>query len=477
MAVEATLIDSVIGFTGALRRSGIPISLGESLDAARALKEIDLFDRAAVRTSLQATLIKREEHLALFADTFDGWFRARQQDAEDAFGGPGGIGVPGDVLDGLEDALRWGDPAQLRAAAAFAVAQFGGMDLERVSSARHHLFRVLRRLDLTRLLQRALAEAARAEAGAEGAEGDAGGQAGGEAVGDAARADAADRLARLRAHTAEFRRMVAEEVRARLAERTGGDGWDGRDELATGIDEVDFGQASAAELHRMQEAVRPLARRLATRLARRRQHRDRGRIDVRRTIRRSISSGGVPIDPSFRRERSSHPDLFVLCDLSGSVAEFARFTVTLLHALYRELPRTRLFVFVDGVDEVTGLIDRLPGTVDIRHLLGATEAVGPDGHSDYGATLGRFWTRFGGDVSSTATIIIAGDGRTNYRDPGTATLRRLHERARRLYWLNPEPRTEWDTADSNIKEYRANCDGLHEVRNLRQLADVIYQLT
>ena len=451
MAVEGTLIDSVIGFTGALRRSGIPISLGESLDAARALREIDLLDRAAVQTSLRATLIKREEHLALFAVTFDRWFRARQQDTEGAFSGPESVGEPGDVLDGLEGALRWGDPSQLRAAAAFAVAQFGGMDLERVSSARHHLFRVLRRVDLTRLLQRLLAEAAGA--------------------------DAAAQVARLREHTAEFRRMVAEEVRARLAERAGKDGWDSWDELGTGVDEVDFRQASAAQLHGMQDAVRPLARQLATRLARRRQRHDRGRIDVRRTIRRSISSGGVPIDPSFRRDRILRPDLFVLCDLSGSVAEFARFTITLLHALYRELPRTRLFVFVDGVDEVTRLIDRLPGTVDIRHLLGATEAVGADGHSDYGAALGRFWTRFGGDVSSTATIIIAGDGRTNYRDPGMATLRRLHERARRLYWLNPEPRTEWDTADSNIEEYRANCDGLYEVRNLRQLADVIYQLT
>jgi uncharacterized protein with von Willebrand factor type A (vWA) domain len=197
---------------------------------------------------------------------------------------------------------------------------------------------------------------------------------------------------------------------------------------------------------------------------------------MRRTARRSLSSGGVPIDPAFRRRQVHRPDLFVLCDLSGSVAEFARFTITFLHALYQELPKTRLFVFVDGIDEVTGLVQRLPSTLDVGHLLAASEAVGEDGHSDYGAVWQRFWIRYGPDVSSTSTIIVAGDGRTNYRPAGAATLRLLHQKARRLYWLNPEPRDQWDTADSNIEEYRRYCDELVEVRNLNQLSGFISRL-
>jgi uncharacterized protein with von Willebrand factor type A (vWA) domain len=444
-------LDSVIGFAEALRRAGVPVSMGECVDAAGALNHVDLIDRQAVRNALCATLVKREEHLPVFSALFATWFRAAQHQVEGLF--PDGETQepdPGrrDPYAGLPDALRRADLAALRSAAAAAVAQFGGLDTDRALSSRHHVFRVLRGLDLTRLMQRAMAS------------------------GDSPTLDR-DQLARVREHMAEFRRMVIDEVRALLAERTGQDTplrWD------EDINDADFLGASPTQLKAMRDAVRPLARRLATRLARRRQLRSQGRIDMRRTARRSLSSGGVPIDPAFRRRPSHRPDLFVLCDLSGSVAEFARFTITLLHALYQELPKTRLFVFVDNIDEVTALVERLRSTLDVGHLLAATEAVGADGHSDYGAVFERFWSRFGPDVSSTSTLIIAGDGRTNYRDAGTATLGLLHRKARRLYWLNPEPRQEWGTSDSSIDAYRRYCDQLVEVRNLHQLSDFISRL-
>jgi uncharacterized protein with von Willebrand factor type A (vWA) domain len=391
----------------------------------------------------------------VFAALFAHWFRAAQHvaeaeaEAEDqAATDDGAARPPDDPFAGLVEALRRGDLAALRSAAAAAVAQFGGLQSERLSSSRHHLFRVLRSLDLTRLLQRAMAT--------DQPDGSDHGQ-----------------LAQVREHMAEFRRMLTDEVQAMLVQRRG----EGLPPPPPqDINEIDFLGASPYQLRAMQDAVRPLARRLATRLARRRQLHSQGRIDMRRTARRSLSTGGVPIDPAFRRRQVHRPDLFVLCDLSGSVAEFAKFTITLLHALYHELPRTRLFVFVDGVDEVTALVERLPSTLDVAHLLAATEAVGADGHSDYGAVFERFWARYAPDVSSTSALIIAGDGRTNYRDAGTATLRLLHQKARRVYWLNPEPAAEWGTADSAVDEYRPYCDQLVEVRNLHQLSDFIARL-
>ena len=103
--------------------------------------------------------------------------------------------------------------------------------------------------------------------------------------------------------------------------------------------------------------------------SRRRRHR-RGRLDVRRTLRRSLDAGGTPLDPAFRRARPTKPRLVVLCDISGSVAEFAHFTLMLLHALRAELAGLRAFVFVDGVAEVTSVLERgggLPRPTAARH--------------------------------------------------------------------------------------------------------------
>jgi uncharacterized protein with von Willebrand factor type A (vWA) domain len=70
-------------------------------------------------------------------------------------------------------------------------------------------------------------------------------------------------------------------------------------------------------------------------------------------------------------------------------------------------------------------------------------------------------------------VLVTGDARTNYRAAGLAPFRSLCQRARRVYWLNPEPEDQWDTDDSAMSAYRPTCAGVYEVRSLRQLADAI----
>jgi uncharacterized protein with von Willebrand factor type A (vWA) domain len=227
----------------------------------------------------------------------------------------------------------------------------------------------------------------------------------------------------------------------------------------------------------MREAIRPLARALATKMARRRRRRDRGRLDVRRTVRRSLSSGGVLLDPAFKRPKVARPDLYLLCDVSGSVAEFASFTLTLLQAMTNEFSRMRSFAFVDGVDEVTDHLRDVASFLEVRHVLYRANVVRDDGHSDYGAVFERFWDRFGGAIDSRSTVIITGDARSNHRAPQVEALRTLHARARRVYLLNPEPFSDWNTTDSIVAEYAPLLDGMFEVRNLRQLADAVFRIT
>jgi hypothetical protein len=219
----------------------------------------------------------------------------------------------------------------------------------------------------------------------------------------------------------------------------------------------------------MRRAIQPIARKLAARLARRRRHRS-GRVNFRRTARRSLATGGVPLDVAHERARPHKPELFVLCDISGSVADFALFTLTLMAALSAEIARTRSFVFVDAVDEVTGLLEATGHAIEPWQLMRNTNAIATDGHSDYGAVLEQFWTDVAErDVSRSTTVIITGDARTNHRSPGTDWLERLSARARHVYWLNPEPRSDWGTHDSAVDVYGPACSGVYEVRNLRQL--------
>ncbi|MDQ3972962.1 MAG: VWA domain-containing protein, partial [Actinomycetota bacterium] len=235
-------------------------------------------------------------------------------------------------------------------------------------------------------------------------------------------------------------------------------------------DEVDFLWACDSDLERMRATLGPLARKLARRLSHNRRTAARGRLDVRRTIRRSLSAGGHLAEPSFRRPTAGKPDIVLLCDISGSMRAFAKFTLELTYALATQFQRLRSFVFVDALDEVTHLFD---ASGDLATALARIDAeadvVALDGQSWYGNCLRQFWQRAGRELAPRTTVIVVGDARNNFRSTGVEHLHRVRNRVRTIYWLNPEPRGHWNAGDSVIGEFAPACDAVFEVRNLRQL--------
>jgi uncharacterized protein len=456
-----SLLASLHGLFDRLRAAGVPVSMVEVVDAVESLRHIDAANRRQFRSALAATLVKRPEDLAAFELLFDVQFPLRPAPPSEHLGQPAASGtaqangpaVPtapsGDLLEALLEALRNDDEGALRALAGLAVDQHGGMETQRQASERYYLYRVMRQLDLYRLLQ--------AVTGAEP---------GDEALG----------REELKAGIDDFRRLIAEQIRHRLAASRG---TEQAAELYRDrqLDELDILDANASQLRELRQAIRPLARKLAARMAKRRRRRRRGRLDVRRTLRHSLAYGGVPVHPAFRARKASKPDLYVLADVSGSVIEFAKFTLSLLHAMDQEFSKLRSFAFVDGVDEVSQMLDEAGDVLDLQRLFTRAKVVWADGHSNYGNVFATFEERYGADLDGRSTLLIMGDARNNYRDPGLEVLRRLAERARHLYWLNPEPRDEWDTTDSIMSAYTPHCDQVFEVRNLRQLVACVDEIT
>jgi uncharacterized protein with von Willebrand factor type A (vWA) domain len=458
------------GFIAELRAIGLPVSVAENVDAAAALRAIPLSDRAQVKSALAATLVKNHDHYGAFEVAFEIYFGGRQLGSL-ADGTPNGTGEPnpaamrsGTVLSRLTDdelsellfqATSQRDGGLLRAVAAEAVDRYAGIEPGRVVAGTFYLYKTLIRLDLEALRQR-LRESAETDGlsdlGRQLAEDDQ------DARVDAARAE------------------VEAEIRRRLiADR-------GPEAVAATLrrplpEDVEFLNASRAQLDGMRQTVRPLARKLAARLAHKRRHRQRAALDFRRTVRKSLASGGVPVDLAYRKPRPAKPEIMLVADISGSVSAFAGFTMQLAYAIKSEFSQVRSFVFVDGVEEVTAILADAADIITVTHRLNlGTTAVRLDGHSDYGLALETFWERWGGQVRSRTSVIILGDGRNNYHATRAWVLRAIRQRARHLYWLNPEPVADWDTGDSVMGEYAAECDTAVECRNLRQLRAFVEQL-
>ena len=453
---------AITEFARTLRWLGMDVSASEMADALRALSDADLLDRDRLRGRLQVTLVKRAADIPAFQAAFDLLFPALAAAADDgrAAGDPAGAGAAQEAPDGEPAApdllarlisLLRGDPAAgAGELAAEVISAFGGLETGQAAGAprsqRYYEYRIMRQLDLSTLLQRAMR------------------------LDNELRPGLDKRLAGLeqQERVQELRAEIAAQLRDRLTESRGLEA--SLRQLRESVLDEDFLSAGPAELGAMRAVVQPLARRLAATARRRRRPNRTGKLDVRRTMRRAIGTGGVPIDPAWHRRNRPRPKLLVLCDVSGSVAEFAKFTLSLLHALHAELPRLRSFVFADGVAEVTDLVESSPGVIDTRLLLARPGVVRGDGHSDYGAVLRQFMDEQAGGLSRDCVVIICGDARANYRPERAELLRALRGRVRAVHWLNPEPAADWDTTDSRMRAFRPYCDSVTEVRTLRQLS-------
>ncbi len=439
---------AILDLVRRLRHGGLPVSTSEALDAAAALASVDIDNRTDVRTALKATLVKDTTHEVLFERSFEAVFpRQHRPHRSDAMASSSGKEAGDEqLMDDLVRAMREGDVAAIDELLDEAVERYAGTD-KHTSTAGHHTQRALRRMNLPSIYRRYLEQGER------------------ETSYDRA-VEAAEASAMLDSMKVRMEDLVSGRLRDTGMEASQAlEDPEDRPLLLAGPDEI------AA----MRQAMRPLARRLATRLGNRRRRGTAG-LDMRRTIRASMGTGGVPVQPVLRRKRPTKPDLIVLCDVSGSTAEFAPFTLTLLHAVHQEFRRVRSFVFVDGIVEITDILASSPGVLDPRQLLGRKGLIVKDGRSDYRRVLSTFLDTWGDGVTAKTTVIIAGDTRSHRRESAVGELAEIQHRARRLYWLNPEQRHEWDTLDSCATEYGNHCTDFFEVSTIRQLIGAVTQI-
>jgi uncharacterized protein len=467
------LLDVLQGFVHELRAAGLPVSMTENLDAMRAIEHVDIGDRDLFKGILGATLVKHHRHQKAFDVVFDVYFSlfSRGIPGEDDDGAEGGgesVDMTGEGQTGVGDgsgapvsreelaamllaALMQMDRDELRRLAAIAVQQFAGMEPGRPVGGTYYLYRTLRMLDLDALAMKLMGMA--------------------RDQGDIEEGHLGERLAReeVDARLKELRELVEEEIRRRLVADRGAEAM-ARTLRKPLPEDIEFMHASREEMLALQHAVYPLTRALAARLAQRRRRKNRGHLDFRKTVRASLSYGGVPAEPKFRNPHPSKPEIMVVADISGSVASFARFTLMFVYAMASQFSKVRSWVFIDGIDEVTRFFNESDDVLEAVHRVNTeADVVWVDGHSDYGHAFEVFHQRHYSEITPKTSIILLGDARNNYHASQTWVVDALRKRGRHVYWLDPEPRSYWDTGDSIVSEYGRYCDGVFECRNLRQL--------
>ncbi|QYJ03002.1 VWA domain-containing protein [Nocardioides panacisoli] len=463
------LLDRHLAFVEALRGAGLSVSLAEDLDSVAGLGSVGWGDREQVRQVLAATLAKRQTQRPTFDALFDVYYPALvgdgvstgstnddgSTDEGDAEESPTSSTADAQALqdfrDELAEALRSGDEQELRRLAAQMVGRFGAMPGRGPGLSSWSAYTALQRVAPQQLVDQVVQGLLD-----EGMDEESAGRRANRRVG-------------------AFTALVEGDARRRIAEEKGPDHVADVAVRPT-IEQLAFTSARRADLDEMRRQVFPLARRLATRLTQEHHARRRGPLDFRRTVRASVATGGVPITTHHRPKRPHRTDLVVLCDVSGSVANFANFTLLFVFALREVFQSMRAFTFIDHVHEVT---DHFRPGADpaqvMADLSAATAHAALFGRTNYGRAFDKFEQSYPDALGPRTTLLILGDARSNYSDLHEDTLRRLAGSVRQSWWLNPEHQRNWGTGDSAAPAYGAIVD-MVECRNLTQLSEFVHDL-
>lgn len=222
----------------------------------------------------------------------------------------------------------------------------------------------------------------------------------------------------------------------------------------------------------VQDIVLRMARRLVAAYSRRRKIFSRGQLHVPRTLRRNMKYDDAIFDLHWKSVKADRPKVFAICDVSGSVANYAGFMLMFLYSLDEVLPKVRSFAFSSDLAEVSDLFAH--NRIDDAIALTLKQYGG--GSTDYGQAFADFRKLCLEKIDKRTTIIILGDARNNNGDARTEILKEIYDRCKRLIWLNPEPRSLWNTGDSEMRHLAPYCHQVDECSTLTQLERVVSRL-
>ncbi len=219
----------------------------------------------------------------------------------------------------------------------------------------------------------------------------------------------------------------------------------------------------------VQEMVRKMAKRLIAIHSRRRKVYDRGALDIRKTMAKNHAYDGVPFDIRWKSVKIDRPKVVAICDVSGSVAKVAHFMLMFLYSLNEVMPKVRSFAFSGRLGEVSDLFK----DSDVETAMSKTLAEWGQGSTDYGRSLQDFAELALNDIDSRTTVIILGDARSNYGDPGSEIMKKIYERAKWVMWLNPEEKNTWNYADSVMRKFQPYCHQVQVCNSLTHLERIV----
>ncbi len=209
----------------------------------------------------------------------------------------------------------------------------------------------------------------------------------------------------------------------------------------------------------------------------RRMQQDRtGRINIAHTLHHNLCYDGMPFDPVLQSKREKRPRLLLLCDVSLSTRNLARFWLHMIYSTQSLFSKACTFVFVADIIAVTQLLEEQTLNRAVEMIFGGS-LLDVDVNSDIGRAAEQFCDNFLAAANRRTTVVILGDGHNNGRPPHVTALEEIARYAKQVIWMTPEPKWGWSLGSCDMPPlYEPICQRVEVVRTVEQLAHVAESL-
>ena len=436
-------------FITALRGSGVRISPSETMDALRAAVLVDCRDRGVLRDALSVALAKSRHEKEVLADCFDRFFSL------DGFSGSGSgftrsPETPLDLRDSpLTQMLLSGDMGGLSISMRKAAEAQQIQQIYFFTQKSLFIQRILKGMGIEGL-ERDILRLAR-EGGAASRQKE-----------EMLKEGRAFLFERVRDFVEQQYTLYAASARQESMERY--------------LRGMKLSNLEQRDYERMRRIIQKMVKALNDTFSRRKRKSRGGQLDIKKTLRENIAFQGLIFEPCWKAKKMDRPDMVALCDVSRSVEAVSRFMLLCLYSLNQEIARIRSFIFCSNMVDVSDIFEADGVEAALSRIQRAAGLGLHLGRTDYGQAFRDFETDGLDRVGPKTTVLILGDARNNYGAPETAILGRIHKRARRVIWLNPESTPFWGTGDSEMKRYLPFCTMARECSSVNHLERVVYFL-
>ena len=449
--------EPLLEFVQVLRKHDVGIGLAETYTAIEAVGEIGYADQADLKNALVSVFAGDEQERLVIQDCFDRFFvpatkthSSEQQEAGDT---DDDADDQQDTNDGVEltpqlEQLMSANNVQLQIAIDAAGQAVESNQIRYFTQQGQMMRRILDQLDWPVLQQALIQGTSMQSASMQSASGQ-GGQTG---------------LSQLEKLANTLQEMAKEHVQRQYALNGQPQSSEMREQMlmTTPVRLLEVRQKKDLQI-----LVNKIVKQLNRKFRRRPLEKNRGQLDVRKTLRSNMANGGMLFKPIWRQTHKDRPQVFVICDLSGSVASHAGLLLGIVSGLSEILPKTRCFAFSNKLGEVTDLFKQMPWEQAQEQAIKTWGW----GSTDYGQALDDFWQQAGGSLKSDSVVIVLGDARNNNGASHVNVLERVAHNCKHVYWLNPEPRSSWNTGDSIVDTYKPHTSHMDTACTLTDLAE------